>query len=273
MNKRNRPIGLTFAAFTTLLCLPAAAIGPLPSPILFDGDFEEVRPGTAPDCHLHANGFHYVIKAAGAWNFNMNTESSWELTSETWSVVDEAAGPPEGTGNSLRVSADGLATDTSLFILNAWRTKVQPEPGQIVRVSVDVFLPEAGKQGGSILVTGNQSKWGWSNTLDRAAQISFTSAGIIQARVGTGDLIDVMSGVPYAVWQSMRVDLDVAARSYDVYWAQRGEPMALLATDLPFRAADLEFLDHIGLAVWGSYGEDVASYWDNFRVEVVESND
>jgi hypothetical protein len=226
--------------------------------LLFDGTFEELRPSTVPN----------LTEPAGAWIFN---EISFEPTENMFRVVGPDEIPVDPTGNALHVAYTGVGTD-NYHIVNALRARIDAAPGRVVRAGFDVLIPRAGVQGMGFYVSGNNSGYAWHSELDRASQIQFFGTGLFNASYagpdGSHQQAELVDPYPIGVWQRVEVVLDLTARTYEVRWAVRGQPLTTKATDLNFRAADLDFIDHIGLAAFGAVGDEVDVYYDNFTVSV-----
>ena len=81
--------------------------------------------------------------------------------------------------------------------------------------------------------------------------------------------ITVLDPYPVGVWQTVRLELNLPADDYDLWWAQRGDPLVLLSADIPFQAPQ----DHIDRFTVGHFPDGPTAgsshtYFDNLVISL-----
>lgn len=259
MRHRVTPPVLLAVSLLSMGAAAVAAFQPFMQTLLFDGDFEEVRPGTAPD----------RSQGAGAWVFN---DTVIEPTNTAYSVVGPTDVPVDPTGNALRLDFTGTAT---VHGVNPLRQRVTATGSQRVRIEFEVLVPEAGRQAGTFLASSLRNRSG-VGTLDRGPQIYFDDQGSIYAFVGVPGgspvRVDLLNGYPIGQWMHMRLDVNLDSDTYDVFYAPRGQPLGQIGAGIGFRGDPLDSIDQLGVSFFTNGGVALG-YWDNFSVEVVNLDD
>ena len=238
------------------VCVPLALVAAANGQILSDGDFEALSVGTPPDC----------ATPAGAWAFPANyvTLGVCEaLATEAQIVTD-----PTGRGNSLHYNHDNAGTNVHLP--NVFNQVINEEPGLIVSVQFDVWIATAGVAGGSLYIGGDHGGGGFSNLSDRGPQLTFQIDGRLTARNGaTGLDVLLVTSFPVASWQTIRLDIDMSADTFDASTGPQGGSLVSVGTGLPYRSPPLDHLDRFTMAHFGGLNARAEMFLDNVSVERV----
>lgn len=206
------------------------AVSPAWGQIVSNGDFDDLPVGTNPDCD----------RPAGAWFWpdGYIADNVCETAPEQMSIVSTSSFDPGATGNSLEHNIDltGLP-DVRIHLPNLFNQTIDESVNPDVIVTFDIWVVEEGVHGGNIYVGGDHGGCGWGFNQDRGPQIGWQNDGRLTVYPG----VTVLDPYPVGVWQTVRLEVNLLADDYDLWWAQRGDPLALLGSDVPFQAAQ----DHL----------------------------
>jgi hypothetical protein len=255
----------------TAALLLAASLSPVHAASLIrDGDFDSLPVGTAPDSG----------KPAGSW-FWPASYSSYPSTGENYtepaaSQMSIASAPAGGTGNALRLSfgaTENLGRPT--FLPNVFARRVNNTSGERLHVSFDLYVAP-GRGGGAVLL-------GYGpifNTHDpalneRGPQLIWEPSGRLSAWAAwhiSETPIALSASYPRGVWQTVRLEVDMARQRYNFFSGEKGQPVSLTRTNIAFFAGTLPYIDRLMIVRW-SHSEassgslaDNQSYFDNFRL-------
>ena len=121
------------------------------------------------------------------------------------------------------------------------------ESDRLVVVEFELLVPSAAQSGGAIHVGGDHGGGGTSAFTDRGPQMARTAGGPVIVANSGGGAVPVLATYPIGEWQSVRLEIDLAADSWDLLMGFGEEPQPV-ATDLEFRSGTLEFLDRFTVA-------------------------
>ena len=238
----------------------------LPTPaafgqILLDGDFDALTVGTNPDNTV----------PAGAWGFPANyLEPGVNFVGETdpnqCTVVATSSFDPAGSGNSFHLNASDPAGAVNIHVANLFTQVINETPGEIVTVTFDIWVPTAGIAGGSIYIGGDHGGGGFSLFFDRGPQVSWTDLGDIVAWPA-GILQTLVPVYPVAEWQSVQIDIDLVADTFDFSWGTGGT-VSPVAQGVAFRSPPLAFLDRFTVVFFSGSWATQEFYVDNVTVTV-----
>jgi thermitase len=189
---------------------------------------DDFAPSSLPDCDL----------PAGAWGWPAQYVYAGLCEDQVgqFSIVANSSFDPAGTGNSIAMDVGDLPGPR--YLPRLLEASLHEADHPLVVAAFDIWVPEEGVRGGNVYVGGNHGGGGWSSG-DRGPQIGWQNDGSITA-AGHGTL---MEAYPVGAWQSVRLEIDLADDTYDVWWALRGEAPIRIGTDLSFHNGSL--LDHI----------------------------
>lgn len=226
-----------------------------PGEIITDGNMDNLTVGTNPD----------IGQPAGAWGFPQNYVDAGlgEIDINEFTIVETSSFDPNRPGNSLKLDSSRDSGFTHLP--NVFNEVLRETPGEIVRVSFEVFVPGP-SGGGAVYVGGDHGGGGYVNTTDRGPQILWRADGTIIYSPGN---VVVVDGYPFEVWQRVRFDIDMVADRYDMYWAAGDDPLEKVGDDLPFRSGTQQLLDRFTYVHFSDLEFPSRSYLDNVTVEVV----
>lgn len=233
--------------------------------VVQDGNMDNLAVGSAPD----------QTTPAGAWGFPANYIAGGVAEPLTntgiFSVVPTSSFDPSTSGNSLHLfNPTGTAND-NFHLPNIWGQSFTATPGLILRVNFNMWV-DSGFGGGSIYVGGDNGGGGFSNaTGDRTAQLTWLGDGTLNAANGAGVNVP-MTSYTGGVWQNVQIDIDTDARNYNLYWSSGTNPLALIGSNLPFRAPNpaLSIIyDRITYVQFGGTVASVSSYLDNVVVQAI----
>jgi hypothetical protein len=215
---------------------------------LSDGDLDGLSIGTNPD----------VGMPAGAWSFI----DSPETAPDQLSIVATETFSPGSTGNSLKMDIDDV---NSIFLVNVFNEVIPEMPQRIVRARFDIFVPPGPRGGGSVYIGQGEG----TGSL-RGPQLSWFPDGSIQYWApGAASFLAVPS-YPRGIWQTVELDIDLVADTFDMSWGTIGTPLQQVQQGLPFRSGTLDSLDRF---VFFRVGNPALSYLDNVDVSIVSSGD
>jgi hypothetical protein len=233
------------------------SVSPAGGQIVSDGDFDDLPVGTNPDCHV----------AAGAWFWPdcYPPAELCEILPEQMSIVATSTFEPGATGNSLRHNVDlkGLP-DFNVALPNHFNRAIRESVDPHFVVTFDIWVVEEGTHGGNIYLSGHDEFCPPYQGI-RGPQMGWQNDG--RFTVFPGDT--VLDPYPVGVWQTVRLEVDLDADNYDVWWAERGDPLVLLSTDAPFWAPQ-DHLDRFTTVHFddGPTTGSSHSYLDNLVVSV-----
>ena len=248
MNMHHTTIRL--AALFVPLSLVQGASGQL----LLNGDFESLTIGTPPDC----------ATPAGAWEYPANylTNSLCEVLPTESEIVSD----PQGRGQALHFIHNN--ENNNVHLTNLLPSVINEEPGLIVRVRFDAWIPTGGIAGGSLYVGGDHGGGGFSNVSDRGPQLTFQPGGALVARDGaTGEDVIIVPAYSIAQWQTIQLDIDLIADTFDASWGPQNGVLNVVATDVPFRSPNQNRIDRFSLAHFGQLNAVAEIFIDNVSVE------
>ncbi|HMP82025.1 MAG TPA: immunoglobulin domain-containing protein [Verrucomicrobiota bacterium] len=231
-------------ALTILLTLGSHASR---ATLLMDGDFESLSLGTAPSVNASAGNWHfpedYVLAGVAETNLGQYT------------IEHDPTTP--GAGRCLRLEADAdLAGNQHL--VNLFATPAT-SGSLLLQVDFDVYVsPDRG--GGSVYL-GNGGYWA------RGPQLVWFPDGSLIAVDENSFAIPLTNDYPRGDWQSVRLMIHLPNGTYDIYLADRGEPLALLASGLTYRSGFQSSLDRITVARFEAV-PDALAWYDNFSAVI-----
>jgi hypothetical protein len=248
-----RSVGLAAGVF--------AFAGLASAQFIADGNFDALTPGNNPDC----------LVPAGAWGWPphyLTPENVCERSEGQLTIVETSTFDPGATGNSMRLNTTTLSTE-SVHVVNLFPRTIYEVPGQIVTVTFDVFVPTQGVTGCSVYIGGDHSgtgTGGFTNTRDRGPQLTWQGTGQIFVRLPAGNT-PFVNNFPFGAWQSVQLDIDLAADTFDFSWAPTGQPLTLIASDLGYRSTTQAFLDRFTFVHFGDFATTQEAYIDNIVVD------
>lgn len=234
-----------------LLIVPATA-----SEIISNGNMDGLTVGTNPDNKM----------PAGAWLFPQNYLDAGlgEVDPLQFTIVQTADFDPKRGGNSLGLNS--AEAEGNFHLTNLLNDVIEEMKGFTVEVGFEIFLPERGIGGGSIYIGGDHGGGGFSNGSDRGPQLSWLSNGTVI--ISPGDVV-IVEDYGWDTWQSVLLNIDLLADTFDMWWAEDDEPLELVGTDLPFRSGALEFLDRFSYVQFTGLETPAQSYIDNVTFAVI----
>ena len=241
-------------AVALILASPAAA------QIVLNGDLDDLPVGTNPDCSV----------PAGAWVHYPNT---CETVPEQFEIVPTSDFEDGAAGNSLHQNVDLEAgqANTNIHLPNLFLTTIHEDENPLVTVTFDIWVVEAGVGGGIVYLGGDHGGGGTSIVTDRGPHPGWLDDGTIK----TADPecpITLLEDYPVGVWQTVRLEINLAADTFDFWWAERGDPLIRIGDDLVF-LSDLTHIDRLTFVHFAG-GPDCLnfgsthSYLDNVAVSV-----
>jgi hypothetical protein len=236
-------------AILTALLLGAGLPGASGASLLVDGDFDSLPVGTAPD----------VNTPAGHWFWPADYLTAAEYLGErAASQISIVPAPGGGAGNCLQLSLTGTEwTDSNVILPNLLGRSVTKASGEILHVSFDIYV-EPGRGGGLIwLGKGPQ-------IADRGPQMGWASTGVLNTYDSSGVATARVASYPRGVWQTVRLEVDLAHDRYNFYWGERGRPVSVIRSNLTFRAGSIPYIDRFSMARIRPAAP--LSYLDNLRV-------
>lgn len=255
----------TLKTLTAALLLVAAPSGTQAAALIKDGDFDALPVGTAPD----------VGKPAGRW-FWPASYSSYPTTGNNHtepaaSQISVVPAPAGGTGNALRLSfgaTENLGLNT--FLPNALARRVTKTSGEILHVSFDVYVAP-GRGGGAVLLgSGPDYNTHLPQVVinERGPQMMWRPDGKLISRDLNDTDTTLNASYPRGVWQSVRLEVDMARQRYKFFSGEKGQPVSSTRTNLAFRGVDLPYIDRLMVVRWTDPADlaDAQSYFDNIRV-------
>ena len=105
---------------------------------------------------------------------------------------------------------------------------------------------------------------GYSSVSDRGPQISWFPDGTLQ--VSEGIVRTTVANYPVDEWQSVRMEVDMVADTYDLFWGPRGGPLNQVGDDVGYRSGPMDRLDRFTFVNFGDFMADADSYLDNVTV-------
>lgn len=231
----------TITTLAAAFLFGTALTGAHAASLLKDGSFETLAVGTAPN----------VGKAAGRWHF----DDAWPEA--TASQVSIAPAPAGGDGNSLRMSLAATETTSAEPEVLHQFPAVNRSTGKIIILTFDLYV-EPGHGGADTSLAHS------AESSDRAMQLRWNADGKLYNRAtGSGDTS--LFPYPRGVWQSVRVELDLAKDRYNLYLSEKGQPVALTRFNLPARSTGVAYVDRLSVVRFAG-NPDVRAFYDNFRL-------
>ena len=247
----------TLKTILAALLLGAGLSGANAASLLADGDFDSLPVGTAPD----------VGTPAGHWfwpaNYLIDAEYLGERAAAQFSIVPAPGG---GSGNCLLRSFTATEwTGSTVALPNLLARSVTKASGEILHVSFDIYVAP-GRGGGAV----NLGK-GFVFE-DRGPQLAWLATGELIARTAGGGITSLISSYPRGVWQTVRLEVDVAHDRYNFYWGEKGQPASVIRFNLTFLAGTIPYIDRLNIIRYNldESRRDVHSYIDNIRVSAGE---
>jgi len=163
---------------------------------------------------------------------------------ENCSIV---AAPSGGTGNALRLSfgaTDNLSWST--FLPNALARRVTRTSGEFLQVSFDLYV--APGRGGGALVLGYGPHFDTHDPAQnqRGPQLIWEPSGRVSAWAAwqiSETPIALSASYPRGVWQTVRLEVDMARQRYNFFSGEKGQPVSLTRTNIAFFAGTLPHID------------------------------
>ncbi|MCH7872782.1 MAG: hypothetical protein IID33_13890 [Planctomycetes bacterium] len=223
--------------------------------IFFDGDFDALTVGDNPDCGNNAG--------AGAWFFGTSYVQAGvcESSVEQFSIAATTSFDPGAEGNSLHLL---VANDPNSNFHLPNRFNVALQQGDPVTVAFDIWVVSGGG-GGSVYVGGDHGGGGYDEATDRGPQLTWNDQQQIFATFG-GQNVTVVPGYQNDAWQSVRLEIDLTADTFDFFWGPRGEPLQLVGDNLGFRSGTQDMLDRFTVMNFGAFTPNSNTYFDNVTV-------
>ncbi len=239
---------LTIKTLTAALLLAAALSPAHAASLITDGDFDDLPTGTAPN----------VGTPAGHWSFYPGHP---ELAASQVSIAPVPAG---GSGNALRFSlAVNESPGSAIGLIHRFARPVTAASGQILNVVFDIYV-EPGAAA-PVLFLGQNDEY------NRSGQLTWDDTGrlsVWQCCFPNSTPTPVVSSYPRGVWQTVRLQLDVAQSRYDFHWSEKGQPVSVARSNLTFmNGSPLRYIDILVAFRASDLGYSAArSYFDNIRV-------
>ena len=233
---------------------------------IVDSNFDDLDVGTAPDNDV----------AAGPWQITLAPPDVQidlsEDSAEIFSIVPTSSFDRDSEGNSLRVESMNRNTNATHF----FPEPVFGEDVDIVRASFDVFISDLsdGRRGAPFIILGGNDDAPYALFHERRGpNLFFNNVGQLRNHESTDRLQStiIVDETPLDRWQHVQLDIDVASRSYDVFWSTDGATPALVATRLPFQS-NPKFFDRFVISTFPisrGTSPDGVGYVDNIRVETI----
>ena len=77
----------------------------------------------------------------------------------------------------------------------------------------------------------------------------------------------LLSSYPKGVWQTVRLELDVARARYNFYWSEKGQPVSVTWTNVGFESGAIPYIDRFTVVRYGELGlGNAQAYVDNIHV-------
>lgn len=218
--------------------------------LVSSGTFDNLSVGTRPDNNA----------PAGGWTI------SEFLTEDFPSRLSIVPAPAGSDGKALRISIPaGDSPEKAYFVFHRLAKPLTTDSGGILYVSFDIYI-EAGGQGPGLYL-GNGSSM---NPEDhRASQFDWDASGklITYENSRKPNLTTLLSSYPRNVWQTVRLELDVAKARFNFYWSEKGQPISVSRTNLEFHSPQPHRVSTIRLGRWaGGTPAAVGAYFDNVQV-------
>jgi hypothetical protein len=231
---------------------------------VLNGDLDDLEPGLLPDCG----------DPAGAWGWPANYMgvNACESVSNQFEIVPTSMFEMGATGNSLHhnVDLEGGQENTTIHLVNLFQAAIHENEHPLVIAEFDIWVAEAGTAGGGVYLGGDHGGGGFSGLSDRGPFMVWKADGVLR-HPG----LACPGGTPYPVmvWQRLRLEIDLAADRWDLWWAERGDPLVKLGSGLTFvNQVELDHLDRFTYVHFASGGNcppvgvSTHSYLDNLKV-------
>lgn len=245
----------TLKVILTALLLAAGLSGANAAALLADGDFDSLPVGTAPDVNTPAGHWYWpadYLTIGGGKTFGETTSSQ----------VTIVRAPGGDTGNCLQLSFTATEhSEVGTTLPNLFSRSVTKVSGEILHVSFDIYV-EPGRGGGGVYLGK-----GYFSAADRGPQLIWLSTGVLSSG-SLADSITLISSYPRGVWQTVRLEVDLGHDRFDFYWSEKGQPVSVIRTNLPFRSGSIPYIDRFHIVRFPNNAElrDAHSYFDNIRV-------
>jgi hypothetical protein len=261
---------------TALMAATAALPVYAQSSLLQDGTFDNLLPGTAPDCGNPAGAWGWPVEYVAAGVCEQHPQQITIVPTDSFSLGE--------AGNSLALDVDsGTVHLTNIF------PAVHARPGHLLVVEFDLWVvqPSPGFGGGHIYL-------GSGGYIYRGPHIGWWNDGTITTPVGGCPtccpvmLPDPQNPLsyPFGAWQSLRLIVDLnpqtaGGQSFDVWWSLRGTAPVKIGSERPFFTtmgsslpAEVTWIDRFTVARFGEGPvcapsppvEGARSYLDNIRI-------
>ncbi len=182
------------------------------------------------------------------------------------SIVATETFNPGSSGNSLKMDIDD--PNNNIHLPNIFNEVIPETPQQIIRARFDIFVP-AGPRGGGSVYVGRGS----NGATVRGPQLGWHPDGSIRyVAPGPAGFVAVPS-YPRDIWQTVELDIDLVADTFDMSWGTMGSPLQQVQQGLPFRSGPLELLDRFVFVNFAFPFSSSLSYLDNVEVSIVSTGD
>ena len=242
---------VTVLAVLALLWTPFAQAGE----ILSDGNMDKLKVGTNPDND----------NPAGAWGWPQNyldaglgEQAPGELT-----IVETKSFDGESEGNSLALDSNNNAQQFT-HLTNLFNEVIEEKEGLIVTVTFNIWI-KGDTGGGSIYIGGDHGGGGFNNASDRGPQLSWLADQTIIYSPGN---VVVVEEYPFDKWQTVKLEIDMSADTFDMSWSVGDDPPKLVDSDLPFRSGTQDHLDRFTYVHFGGLETPASSFLDNVEIVI-----
>ena len=220
--------------------------------LVLDGDLDDLPSGDLPN-----DG-----EPNGAWGCSLCAQGLCEDSPDQFTTVPTSDFEPGATGNSLRMRI--TPSDIWRALPNVFTRELLESTDPNVVIVFDIWVAENGVYSNVVIGGPNDppNTCGLFADTDRAIQIGWHASGMMSIPnldPNFGCPTVLVAGYPVAAWQTVRVELDLVADTYDLWWAQRGDPLQLLADGIDFAStywagSDITLIDRF----WATKFPDVA---------------
>ncbi len=239
--------------------------------IVAEENFDDLTPGTQPNCGEYA----------GAWGWPNNYIDAHlcECHAQDFSVVASDSVVPDALGSCLRLwlsGEDPEACGRSIHLPFLLDHECSEVCGELVIVRFDIFVEES-VAGGGIYLSKDHGGGGFGEDPDRGPQLEWREDGKITRGPGRGENGPqvVLDDYPRRQWQSIRLEVNLSADTYAIWWGPRDAAMSRLVDSAVF--CDDNALDGLDrFTVYHNHPgfdqpQSVLSYIDNLQIEVTEA--
>lgn len=245
---------VTLLAVLALLWTPFAQAGE----ILSDGNMDKLKVGTNPDND----------NPAGAWGFPQNYLDAGlgETDPDQLTIVETKSFDPQKEGNSL--AFDSSINSGNVHLPNLFNEVIREEEGLMVTVTFNIWI-KGDTGGGSVYIGGDHGGGGFNNATDRGPQLTWLANGTIIYSAPGPENIVIVEDYPFDKWQTVQLDIDLSADTFDMSWAVGDDPPKPVGGDLRFRSGAQDHLDRFTVAHFSLVETPVSSFLDNVEVVIL----